>query len=81
MIRGLEKSGVPVAEVTSGDPDGERDVALALTNQVTVTSAWAVSGLERRVVIGVGNVDSYKRLLYMSRCTAQLIWIQEKSIF
>ena len=52
-------------------------MALALTDQVTVASAWTASGLERRVVIGVGSVDPYKRLLYMSRCTAQLIWIED----
>ena len=68
---------MPVAVVTAGDPDGERDMALALTDQVTVASAWTASGLERRVVIGVGSVDPYKRLLYMSRCTAQLIWIED----
>ena len=77
MLTGLRDSGVPVAVVTPGDAAAERDMALALTDQVTVTSAWTASGLERAVVIGVGSADPYKRVLYMSRCVAQLIWIED----
>lgn len=49
--RGLTTSQ-RVTVVASGDPAGQRD--LALRDWVTVTDATAVAGLERRVVIAVG---------------------------
>ena len=76
MVRGLRHSGVPVAVVTSGDPAGQRDLALALTDRVTVTDHTAVTGLERRVVIVVGMEEYiYSYMISVSRCTAQLILI------
>ena len=75
MVRGLRHSGVPVAVVTSRDPVGQRDLALALTDRVTVTDDTAVTGLERRVVIVVGMGMAQYSMIAVSRCTAQLILI------
>jgi hypothetical protein len=51
------------------------DVALALTDCVIAADEDTVSGLERRVVVGMkGGLD---RLLAMSRSMALVIWIDE----
>ena len=55
LRRGLEAEGVPlevIDESTATATDLHR-MAMALTDQVTVTDRWCVSGLERRVIVGV----------------------------
>nr|KAG5699794.1 hypothetical protein BaRGS_013514 [Batillaria attramentaria] len=63
-----------------GDEDAIEDVALAKSDQVTVTEWRTVSGLERKVVIGMGpvsgDIELGSRLSSMSRCLAKLIWIE-----
>ena len=79
LRRGLEAEGVPLKVIdirTATDTDLHR-MAMALTDQVTVTDMWCVRGLERRVIVGVegrryGGV--WDRLQVMSRCTSLLIW-------
>ena len=46
--------------------------------QVTVSPWQNVSGLERRVVVSMGEIADYERFYVMSRCTAQLIWIDNE---
>ena len=78
ILRSLRNRGVPVRLLNPDDPeDAVRDVALALSNQVTVTDYESASSLERRVVIGLGEGVGFYRLLAMSRCTAQLVWVDE----
>ncbi|KAK7092750.1 uncharacterized protein [Littorina saxatilis] len=75
MIQGLRNSGVPVGLLYPHCPDPlVHDAALATTDQVIVTEYYSVSGLERRVVVGLSGFG-LDRLMGMSRCTAQLIWI------
>ena len=76
LVRGLRQAAVPVAVVdrstaTAGDWE---DLALARTDRVTVTDYDCVRGLERRVVVGVGE-GRYDRLQAMSRCTGLLVWV------
>ena len=57
LVRGLRQAAVPVAVVdwitaTAGDWE---DLALARTDRVTVTDHDCVRGLERQVVVGVGE--------------------------
>ncbi|KAK7091343.1 uncharacterized protein [Littorina saxatilis] len=85
MINRIQANGVPVQILLRPYNDDElRDVALAGSNQVTVSDYQTVSGLERRVVIGTGSAkderDMLNRLHAMSRCTAQLVWIGPVSI-
>ena len=79
VVRGLRHEGIPLRVVTRRDSDDAiREVALAERNHVTVTDCQTVSGLERRVVVGVGEVG-VNRLYAMSRCTAQLVWVGRQS--
>ena len=76
LVRGLRLAAMPVAVVdrstaTAGDWE---DLALARTDRVTVTHRDCVRGLERRVVVGVGEGE-YDRLQAMSRCTGLLVWV------
>ena len=76
LVRGLRQAAVPVAVVdrrtaTAGDRE---DLALARTDRVTVTHRHCVRGLERRVVVGVGQGE-WDRLQAMSRCTGLLVWV------
>ena len=77
LRRGLEAEGVPLEVIdrrTATATDLHR-MAMALTDQVTVTDSECVSGLERRVVVGVeGRYGVFDRLEVMSRCTSLLIW-------
>ena len=80
LVRKLRQAAVPVAVVdrstsTSGDYE---DLALARTDKVTVTHQDCVRGLERRVVVGVGE-GGPGRLQAMSRCTGLLVWIDAPS--
>ena len=45
---------------------------------MTVSPWQNVSGLERRVVVSMGEIADYERFYVMSRCTAQLIWIDNE---
>ena len=85
FIRELEKKRIPV-QVLPKDANYPqlRDVALATKNKVTVSHTRGVLGLERKIVVGMGGKMRSKReddnrLLAMSRCTSQLIWIGEPS--
>ena len=78
LRRGLEAEGVPLEVIdrrTATATDLHR-MAMALTDQVTVTDSECVSGLERRVIVGVEGryVGVWDRLQVMSRCTSLLIW-------
>nr|KAG5687302.1 hypothetical protein BaRGS_016903 [Batillaria attramentaria] len=56
VVSRLRARGVPVQVVTSDDDEAAiRNVALSTGNQVTVTDWRVVSGLERRVVVAMGN--------------------------
>ena len=85
FIRVLEEKGIPVQVLPEDATYPQlRDVALATENKVTVSYTRGVSGLERRIVVGMGGKIRSKReddnrLLAMSRCTSQLIWIGEPS--
>ena len=87
MIQVLRDKGIPVGVVTSRNTESKvGDVALAVKNKVTVTDSETVSGLERRVVIGMGISSQSNtsrsairhRLMAMSRSTSLLVWIGNK---
>nr|KAG5693303.1 hypothetical protein BaRGS_008379 [Batillaria attramentaria] len=62
------------------DPDDViRDVALAISNRVTVADYTMVAGLERLVVVGMGaeGFCSYSDMLAMSRSSGHLLWIEK----
>ena len=77
LTRGLTHAVVPVTVVDSrtATPHQLEDVGAAMTDQVTVTDRWCVSGLERRVVVGVEGWGMADRRDCMSRCTGLLMWI------
>ena len=77
MVLGLQQCGVPVLAVDrhSSQRDLE-DLALGITNRVYVTDYNSISGLERRVVVGMWGNGS-NRLYGMSRCTSLLAWIDQ----
>ena len=80
VVRALRARAVPVRVVKYTAPDADvRDVALAVRDEVVLTDYNVVTGLERRLVIGLGDTgggsDMWDRLYAMSRCTAQLVWI------
>nr|KAG5693305.1 hypothetical protein BaRGS_008381 [Batillaria attramentaria] len=80
LVRGLRARGVPVQVVRRLDPDDViRDVALAISNRVTVADYTMVAGLERRVVVGMGaeGFCSYSDMLAMSRSSGHLLWIDK----
>ena len=76
LTQGLRQRGVPVAvlEYRTATPQQLEDLGAALTDQVTVTDRVCVTGLERRVVVGVGGSVA-DRFEVMSRCTGLLVWI------
>ena len=77
MLTVLQDNGFPVALVTTQSPDSDVcSFALASDDKVVVADQACVHGLERRVVIGMGNlVDG--RAIVMSRCIAQVVWIDK----
>ena len=85
FIRGLEENSIPVQVLPEDATYPQlRDVALATENKLTVSHTRGVSGLERRIVVGMGGKIRSKReednrFLAMSRYTAQLIWIEKPS--
>lgn len=92
MVRALRENGIPVKVLTreGHTEDDLRKVALAVEDVVTMTDYETVSGLERRVVIGIEGKDRKRaadgeryvdanRLHAISRCTAQLVWIGQPS--
>ena len=87
MIQALRGKNVPVRVVTNRDSDTKIGVvALAQKNEVIVTDSQTMSGLERRVVIGMGISSQSNtsrsairhRLMAMSRSTSLLVWIGNK---
>ena len=76
LTQGLRQRGVPVAVLdwSTATPQQLEDLGAALTDQVTVTDWLCVTGLERRVVVGVGGSGA-DRVFVMSRCTGLLVWI------
>nr|KAG5693304.1 hypothetical protein BaRGS_008380 [Batillaria attramentaria] len=80
LVRGLRARGIPVQVVRRLDPDDViRDVALAISNRVTVADYTMVAGLERRLVVGMGaeGFCSYSDMLAMSRSSGHLLWIEK----
>nr|KAG5693302.1 hypothetical protein BaRGS_008378 [Batillaria attramentaria] len=80
LVRGLRARNVPVQVVRRLDPDDViRDVALAISNRVTVADYTMVAGLERRLVVGMGaeGFCSYSDMLAMSRSSGHLLWIDK----
>nr|KAG5693309.1 hypothetical protein BaRGS_008385 [Batillaria attramentaria] len=80
LVRGLRARNVPVQVVRRLDPDDViRDVALAISNRVTVADYTMVAGLERRLVVGIGaeGFCSYSDMLAMSRSSGHLLWIDK----
>ncbi|XP_076464497.1 uncharacterized protein LOC143296440 isoform X2 [Babylonia areolata] len=78
MVATLRSKGVPLVVVRPGDKDDMRDMALAVTDRVTVTDWVAVQGLERRVVVCVHSevkryTDGHRA---SSRCSSQLLYIR-----
>ena len=78
LRHGLQAEGVPLEVIDSraATPRDLHRMAMALTDQVTVTDCGCVRGLERRVIVGVegGSGGVLDRLVVMSRCTGLLIW-------
>ena len=76
LRQGLTQAHIPVAVVDfiTATPGEYEDLAAALTDQVTITQLDCVTGLERRVVVGMG-VSIGDRRNCMSRCTGWLVWI------
>ena len=76
LVQGLSSRGIPVGILERSSPEEDIcDVALAWTDQVTMTDYETVSGLERRVIVGITEGEWEERLMSMSRCIAQLVWI------
>lgn len=82
LVRGLRERGFPVHVVERFESSSDiRIMALALENKVTVANWKTVQGLERKVVVIVGDIgDSLDRLLVVSRCTSELVWIDSPQI-
>ena len=84
-LEGLEENSIPVQVLPEDATYPQlRDVAMATENKVIVSHTRGVSGLQRMIVVGMGGKIHCKReddnrLLAMSRCTAQLIWIGSPS--
>ncbi|XP_076438212.1 uncharacterized protein LOC143277314 [Babylonia areolata] len=78
MVAALRSKGVPLVVVRPGDRNVMRDMALAVTDRVTVSEWSVVRGLERRVVVCVHS--EVKRYTVghtaTSRCTSQLLYIR-----
>ena len=98
VVRGLRDAGLPVS-VLGGSRDRNADTArwdsvlantaVAATNSVTVASSYAVTGLERRIVVMMSardqrdddkghsdvDVDAQDRVDAISRCTTHLITV------
>ncbi|KAK7105249.1 uncharacterized protein [Littorina saxatilis] len=82
LLRGLREERIPVKVLKSSDMEGVRDVAnMTGPDQVIATDNRVVQGLERKVVVCVGSVsvgdDRMGRLKSASRCTSQLVWVEE----
>jgi len=79
MVRALLASHIPLCVLPDrgASQAALRDLATATTDQVTVAHYYTVSGLERRVVVGMKAGAGLNRLSAMSRCTSFLIWIDD----
>ncbi|PVD22622.1 hypothetical protein C0Q70_18442 [Pomacea canaliculata] len=90
MVTGLQEAGIPVQVMKDEDIE---DVATARSDVVWVTGGHQVRGLERKVVVWVGNpkghfynsqyVSQYTtsaRLDIMSRCTSQLVIVSPRHL-
>ncbi|XP_025111939.1 uncharacterized protein LOC112574836 [Pomacea canaliculata] len=72
MVQALREAGIPVRVMKDEDTE---DVATARSDVVWVASRYRVYGLERKVVVCLENkVD---RVHSMSRCTSQLVIVEE----
>ncbi|XP_025113057.1 uncharacterized protein LOC112575409 [Pomacea canaliculata] len=70
VVTGLQEAGIPVRVMK----DDIEDVATARSDVVWVTTGHGVRGLERKVVVCLGDPDyDLVRLDHMSRCTSQLV--------
>ena len=81
LVRGLRSRGVPAYVVRSQDRSKIRDLARAARDAVAVV-AWGVSnGLERKVVVSVGEgremTEGVSGVLHgASRCISQLVYVR-----
>ena len=78
LVLGLQQSGVPVAVVDRHSDDAQlRDLALGTSDIVMISDCDAVSGLERRIVVALSDGSVADRMFSISRCTSQLVCIDE----
>ncbi|XP_025090196.1 uncharacterized protein LOC112561749 isoform X2 [Pomacea canaliculata] len=82
LVQGLRQEGVPVRLVKSGDIKGIKDVAKMKgpRDEATVIRYDQIKGLERKVVVCVAEVKTYRMLQLhgISRATAQVVWVLPK---
>lgn len=81
LVRGLEERGVPVFVVHKQDSDAIRELARASRDAVSVLEWGVGNGLERKVVVSVGQGrkmgDKISGVLHgSSRCVSQLIYVE-----
>lgn len=82
LVRGLRASHVPVRVVGNGDEVALRDTALGSREEVTILHWDDAYGLERKVVV-VANYEPVmlRRYHVMSRCSSQLVFIENEVYF
>lgn len=75
----LHDDSIPHNATPTSRDDVIESLALATNDEMIVTSYKVVQGLERRIVIGMGDQNfgnsGLDQLYSVSRCTSQLIWI------
>ena len=77
LVQGLDQCGVPLAVVSLHSSEAQLEgLALRTQDCVMVTDHRTASGLQRKVVVGVGS-DQDDRLYAMSRCTSLLVHIDD----
>nr|KAG5701457.1 hypothetical protein BaRGS_000853 [Batillaria attramentaria] len=88
IVRGLRAGGVPVKVVMSTDAKAIEELARASENCVSVVWWGVANGLERKVVVSVGEgkdtLNGVSGVLHgASRCTSQLVYVScpEKVIY
>lgn len=80
LVQGLRECNVPVRIVTKGDTKAIDAMALAASDEVTVTKWKLANGLERKVIVVLNNgnktrSDMSDRMQSATRCSSQLIRI------
>lgn len=75
-VKAMTEAGVPARIMADDDIE---DVASATSNVVWVAKVKEVRGIERKIVVWTAYGEDDDRLCSMSRCTSQLVIIQESS--